>query len=99
MFRSPKLLHLAERAPHCMHCKIWNRGQVVACHSNSQRHGKGTGIKAHDLVAYLCPTCHDLLDRRTGEMPREDRDAMFLEACWQSTLWLLQEGLLKVVAA
>lgn len=36
---------------------------VVWAHSNRQEHGKGTGIKSHDLLGlYLCAGCHRLYD-------------------------------------
>jgi len=38
-------------------------GTVCAAHSNQQRDGKGTGIKASDaMVASLCSKCHYELD-------------------------------------
>jgi len=37
---------------------------IVACHSNEDRHGKGKGAKAHDcFIAAGCPPCHDWIDR------------------------------------
>lgn len=92
-FRSQKLLDLAKEAPCCMYCGAHNHGQVVGCHSNSQRHGKGQGLKAHDVVAYLCDECHRVID---GAGAREYREWMFLEAVYQTTLWLLQSGHLRV---
>lgn len=97
-YRNPKLLALARQAPRCMSCHGWNHGDVVACHSNSQRHAKGMGTKAHDLTAYCCAACHSLIDGRTGGLSRDTRERMFLEAVYETTLWLLQEGLLKVSA-
>lgn len=95
-YRNPTILALAQHAPHCMHCGSSNHGEVVACHSNSLRHGKGTGIKAHDVPAYLCRGCHDLLDGRAGTLTRHEKDVMFLDAAYDSIVWLLQEGHLKV---
>lgn len=48
----------------CQWCWV-NDGTVVAAHSNQQRHGKGFGIKAHDLPAYLCHQCHTMVDQDT----------------------------------
>jgi len=96
-FRNTTILSHAQNAPHCMHCGKVNRGDIVACHSNSLRHGKGTGIKAHDLPAYLCRECHGILDGRMGTLTRHEKDVMFLDAAFDSILWLLQEGYLKVV--
>lgn len=55
MFRNAKILAAARDVPRCTGCGKHNEGDVVAAHSNQQRDGKGTGIKAHDYrVAYLC---------------------------------------------
>ncbi len=98
-YRNPNLLALAKHAPHCMHCGVSNYGQVVACHSNSQRHGKGTGLKAHDVPAFLCHECHDLLDGRKGTLTRREKDVMFLSAAYDTSVWLFQSGHLKVTEA
>ena len=97
-FRSQALRDLAAKCPKCMSCGARNRGNVVACHSNSLEHGKGMGQKAHDVPAYLCGDCHDLLDGRAGSLTREEKSAMFLEAAYASMAWLLQEGHLQVAA-
>lgn len=96
-YRSPRILALAKECPKCMSCGAANDGTIVACHSNSQRHGKGMGLKAHDIPAFICSGCHDLLDGRvmTG-MTREDKERMFLDACFWSVLWMLQAGKLRV---
>lgn len=98
-YRYPQLLSLAQKIPHCVHCGVKNFGQVVPCHSNSQRHGKGMGIKAHDIPAFLCRTCHDLVDGRSEAMllTRADRDTLFLDCVYKTFLWLLREGHLKVI--
>ncbi len=45
-------------------------GTVVWAHSNEQEHGKGAGIKAHDLLGnYLCEKCHFAFD--AGRKDRE----------------------------
>jgi hypothetical protein len=98
-YRNQALLSLAQKIPHCVHCGVKNFGQVTACHSNSQRHGKGMGLKAHDVPAYLCCSCHDLVDGRSEAMllTRADRDTLFLDCVYKTFLWLLQEGHLKVI--
>lgn len=97
-FRASDLLSLAALAPHCMNCGVVNVGQVVACHSNHLRHGKGMGQKAHDLPAYLCGECHSLLDGRAGNLNRAEKDVLFLESAYKTILWLLQSNHLKVAA-
>lgn len=96
MFRSPKLLALAKVCPRCMCCGKANDGTVVAAHSNAQRHGKGTALKAHDLPAYVCSACHDEIDGRAGHYGRPMREALWADAMFQSFLWLLQDGWLRL---
>jgi hypothetical protein len=37
---------------------------IQAAHDNSERLGKGKGLKAHDCFSFAaCPPCHDYLDR------------------------------------
>lgn len=95
-YRSPKLLSHAKDCPRCMSCGLGNDGTVVGCHSNSQRHGKGMGLKAHDIPAFCCSDCHDRIDGRAGNLTRNQRDEMFLDAVFFTTLWLLQTGRMVV---
>lgn len=89
-YRNHKLLTLAADVPHCMWCHSANHGQVVAAHSNQLRHGKGTGYKAHDVPAYLCNHCHDIVDGRAGKYNNMEREFIFYEALYDSFVWLLQ---------
>ncbi len=97
-YRSPKLLKLASEAPHCFYCREPNEGQVVACHSNSQRFGKGLSLKAHDApVAMLCLHCHQLVDGVLGpHLSKHDREAIWYEGVAFTWLWLMLEGHLEV---
>lgn len=90
-YRNPDLMAVAAQAPHCMNggCLKLNEGDVVGCHSNFQEHGKGTGYKAHDLVAYLCRRCHDLLDGRVSGWDPMQKRMVFFDALYRSILWLL----------
>lgn len=101
-YRNPKILDSARVAPHCMRCGVAQDGQVVACHSNAIRHGHGQSIKAHDIPAYLCPECHDLVDGRNQGLstllPREARERIFLEAVYETILWLLESGTMRRIA-
>ena len=94
IYRNPKLLALAKEAPHCMWCKAPNYGQVVAAHSNRQKHGKGVAIKAHDIPAYICHECHGEIDGRTNVMgmDRQAKQMAWADAMFESLLWLLQSG-------
>lgn len=96
-YRNQKLRDLAKEVPHCMYCCEPNHGQVVLCHSNSQKHGKGLGIKAHDVPCYLCDRCHALADGRMGpHLDKRDRDLILYEGVYNSVLWiLLEKGWLK----
>lgn len=74
MYRNPKILALADGLP-CQYCDRRD-GTTVAAHSNQGRHGKGTGIKAHDcFVAYLCGPCHTFVD--TSMSPIEIRNGVW----------------------
>jgi hypothetical protein len=81
-------------------CRVVNVGQVVGCHSNSLKDGKGGSYKAHDIPAFLCNECHDVIDGRNQGpstlLPRQERELIFLEAVYESMLWLLESGRLEV---
>ena len=96
-FRSEELRKLAAKAPHCMLCGARNTGNVVACHSNSLRDGKGMGQKAHDVVAFLCGECHDQIDGRTGRLTEFEKRVRFLEGVNDTMAWLFQSGHLLVI--
>ena len=56
-YRNKKLTQSAKNES-CVSCGT-DDGTIVWAHSNRQKHGKGMGIKAHDLFgAYLCSRCH-----------------------------------------
>ena len=100
-YRNPKILAHAN-GQQCQNCGC-NDGTVVACHSNQQEHGKGRGIKAHDVfVAFLCGNCHYWLDFGTGKDPtvlynsnRTEKNEMFTRAFQKTLLILLKDGVLK----
>ena len=96
-YRNKKLLDLAEHAPCCMYCGDPNHGQVVPCHFNAIKYGKGTGQKAHDIVAYLCDRCHAIADGRmkAAVTDKRDRELILYDGIYRTFLWLLQEGHLK----
>jgi hypothetical protein len=95
IYRSAKLLELAKEAP-CQCCGMQD-GTVVAAHSNQQRDGKGTGIKAHDYrIAYLCHRCHSYVDG-DPKATREQKKELWEEAHRKTIGWLFSEGHLKVM--
>jgi hypothetical protein len=97
-YRDPRILALAQEVAYCFYCKEPNHGQVVACHSNSQKFGHGMGQKASDFpVAYLCDKCHALVDGRIGpHLSRVDREMVWYEGACLSCMWLMSEGYLEV---
>lgn len=90
-WRSKKLKESAadER---CVACAA-DDGTIVWAHSNEQGHGKGMGIKAHDLFgAYLCQRCHSNYD--TGFSNREHKRTWFREQWERSMIIACQKGYL-----
>ena len=68
---------------------------VVWCHSNFGEHGKGYGIKAHDIFGfYGCSGCHDWLDN--GKWVAEEKRFLFSLAHARSLLRLIEKGIVKV---
>ena len=66
---------------------------VVWIHSDQLRHGKGTGIKAHDVFgAYGCAACHSWYGGATG---REEKRDAFQLAFERSLIILVKSGVLK----
>jgi hypothetical protein len=89
-YRNPKLLALAKDAPYCFRCQIPNLDHIVAAHANMQSMGKGMGIKAADLVAYLCPVCHDLIDGRLSGLNRHEAQREWAFAAIHSMRYALE---------
>lgn len=90
-FRHPGLISLAAKAPHCMLCGSRNEGQVVSAHSNQQRDGKGTGIKASDAaIAFLCWTCHGRVDQ--GNEPKAVKIDLWEQGHRATMRWLVESG-------
>jgi hypothetical protein len=94
-YRNKKLLETVRESP-CQLCGAQD-GTVVAAHSNQQRDGKGTGIKAHDYrIAALCYTCHAELDQGS-KMSKEDRQDLWEMAHRKTVGWLFESGRLEVI--
>lgn len=91
-YRNKKLLEAVREAPNCFICGKQNDGTVVAAHSNQQRDGKGTGIKAHDYrVAAVCFSCHSELDQGKNWLKSERQ--LFWENAHRKTVgWLFESG-------
>ena len=70
-YRNKKLLELCREIP-CQSCGRMD-GTVCAAHSNQQRDGKGTSIKASDAaVAAMCSACHFEIDNGK-DLSKEER--------------------------
>lgn len=94
-YRNRKLLDLAHSLHVCMHCGEWAESGLEPAHSNSQSHGKGMSIKAHDCYfAALCHKCHVHLDQGPGS--REDKQAMWRAAFDRTLLTLWEQGKVRV---
>lgn len=93
-FRSPKLLKAARDQP-CVLCG--SVGTTIAAHSNRVEHGHGTGCKAHDFfTAWVCQSCHDLIDGRTGTLTKEEKQAMWNRAFQRTVALWFETGLVVV---
>ena len=83
-WRSKKLTQSAKHES-CVSCGA-DDGTIVWAHSNMLRHGKGTGIKAHDLFgAYLCHECHRTYDQYS--MPKNGYTEANNLADWFREQW------------
>lgn len=93
-YRNQYLLEVV-RDSCCQHCGTRD-GTIVAAHSNQQRDGKGTGIKAHDYrIAALCFKCHYNLDQGNA-LTKQERKEMWEEAHRKTVGWLFEQGHLTV---
>lgn len=94
-YRNKKLLEIVRESP-CQCCGKKD-GTVVAAHSNQQRDGKGTSIKAHDYrIAALCYRCHHELDAG-AKLTKEQRQEMFEDAHRRTIGWLFENNHLQCV--
>lgn len=90
-YRNKKLLAMAKEVPYCMRCRMPNIGNVVAAHANMQTMGKGMGLKAADIPAFLCQSCHDQVDgRENSGMGTREKHAEWAIAAVLSIRWVLE---------
>ncbi|MGZ5081546.1 MAG: DUF968 domain-containing protein [Usitatibacter sp.] len=100
-YENPRLLREAGAAS-CVMCGA-NDGTVVAAHSNQGEHGKGKGLKAHDIyVAYLCHRCHAYVDHQLRNDPtgvwgdtQAERVEFFNKAMHKTWLLWARRGWIK----
>lgn len=94
-YRDKALLEALRDSP-CQLCGTQD-GTVVAAHSNQQRDGKGTGIKAHDYrTAALCHDCHYQIDQGK-DLSKEDRQMLWEMAHRKTIGWLFETGQIKLI--
>jgi hypothetical protein len=100
-WRSKKLTQSAKHES-CVSCGA-DDGTIVWAHSNEQKHGKGMGIKAHDLFgAFLCYRCHTAYDtcgkiitiKGPGGQMELDRDYWFRGQWEKSLIRVCEKGLI-----
>jgi hypothetical protein len=93
-YRNKKLLEAVRDFP-CAMCGRQD-GTVCAAHSNQQRDGKGTAIKAHDYrIASLCYTCHDMIDNHK-ELDKQERVDAWESAHRKTIGWLFEREIIKI---
>lgn len=93
-YRNKRLLEVVRESP-CQLCGARD-GTVVAAHANSQRFGKGKGIKSHDwAIASLCFRCHYEIDQGS-KLSKEDRFERWLDAHHKTIGWLFENDHLEV---
>lgn len=72
-----------------------NSETVVACHSDFQEDGKGTGIKAEDIyIAFGCVDCHSWL--HSGGPSKEDKRDAFHRGMKRTWKRLIEKGVISV---
>lgn len=71
---------------------------VVWAHSNFSEHGKGVGLKCHDIFGcYCCGRCHvwfDTMSKQRG-FSNDERRHVFQRAFERTLLIVVSEGVLK----
>jgi hypothetical protein len=93
--RDRRYLDLAHKIHECTNCGCYVPEGCEPAHSNQQRHGKGTSIKANDcFVAALCHECHRHLDSGLGD--RIEKQSMWQFAFERTLLIYFLNGWLKV---
>lgn len=97
MIRSKAILKSAQGENCTVHSPPCNNDTTTTiwAHSNLQIHGKGKGIKAHDIFGcYACYHCHIWLD--TGDAPRDVKVLYFYNAMSRTWLKLIEKGLMEI---
>ena len=94
-YRNRKLLDLAHKLNTCTSCEAYIVEGLEPAHSDSQRHGKGTGHKAADnFHAAVCHACH--LKLGGNRMTREEKQYMWQWAHDKTMTEYFERGWLNV---
>jgi len=84
-YRNKKLTDSA-RNESCVSCGN-DDNTIVWAHSNHYKHGKGRGLKAHDLFgAYLCYQCHSDYDLKRLPISLNDDDEDWFVRMWERSM-------------
>lgn len=85
-YRNKKLRESAKHES-CVSCGA-DDGTIIWAHSNEGKHGKGMGIKAHDLFgAYLCHKCHAMYDgQKFGLMENKNHAQTWFREQWEKSM-------------
>lgn len=95
----PAILDAARLAP-CMRCRREDNTIVAAHYQGPRSHamGKGVSIKPDDtFVAYLCASCHALLDSYQNGMHEVERSEEWLFVIALTMNWLFRNGVVAVL--
>lgn len=97
-YRNRSLLDLAHRLNECTcGCGLFVPEGLEPAHSNQSRHGKGMGIKSHDLFhAGLAHDCHARIDQGK-DLSGEERADIWQLAHERTLLEYFRRGWLRVV--
>lgn len=98
MIRSKELTDAA-RGESCLLCVPGvcrgNSETVVACHSDWQEDGKGTGIKADDIyIAFGCVDCHSWL--HSSGPSRDDKRDVFHRGMKRTWKRLIEKRVIQI---
>jgi len=95
-YRNQAIIDAAKGEPCTMYSPLCNGdpATVVACHSDELVHGKGRGIKAHDLFVFFgCSGCHQWYG--SSDVPRHEKREAFHYAHARTINRLIEKGIIK----
>lgn len=97
MYRDNRLLKLASQSKQCKCCFAATPDGCIPAHCNDLEF-RGASLKAPDsLVAFVCNSCHDLIDGRKGGLSKETKRDLWVRAFLRTMEWLWETMKIKVV--